>query len=270
MYSRFESWPGSVTTDTTMATTAIILAAGKGTRMKSDLPKVLHEVCGRPMLAWVLDAARAAGCDRLLAVVGHQAGRVQETFAADGDDIAWVLQAPQLGTGHAVMVCREHLAAADGPVMVLAGDGPLIRAETLRELLATHAAERAACTLATSILPEPGRYGRILRDEAGELVGIVEYLDANEAQRRVREVNVSIYCFDAAALRDVLGELTHDNAKGEYYLTDALGLLRRRGAKLAAVAAVPAEDVLSINTLEELAHVERILSERMRGCCDGV
>jgi UDP-N-acetylglucosamine diphosphorylase/glucosamine-1-phosphate N-acetyltransferase len=246
-----------------MPTTAIILAAGKGTRMKSDLPKVLHEVCGRPMLAYVLDACRAAGCDRLLVVVGHHSEDVRRSFADDGEDIEWVLQEPQLGTGHAVMVCCDHLSRLSGPVLVLAGDGPLLRPQTLVELLARHRREQAACTLATSILPDPARYGRILRDEAGELTGIVEYLDADEAEREIHEVNVSIYCFDAAALRDVIARLTNDNAKGEYYLTDALGLLRSQGRKLAAVAAVPCEDVLSINTLEELRRVEQVMRARV-------
>jgi len=248
-----------------MSTTAIILAAGKGTRMKSDLPKVLHEVCGRPMLAYVLDAARAAGCDRLVTVVGHKAELVQQTFADDASDVRWVLQSPQLGTGHAVMVCQEHLAELSGAVLVLAGDGPLIRPETLRQLLATHRRQGAAVTLATSILPDPRRYGRILRDESGELAGIVEYLDADEARRRIREVNVSLYCFDAAALRDVIGELGNDNAKGEYYLTDTVGLLRERGAKLSAVAAVPPEDVISINTVDELAQVAETMAARIKG-----
>jgi len=248
-----------------MSTTAIILAAGKGTRMKSDRPKVLHEVCGRPMLAYVLDAARGAGCDRLLVVVGHEADHVQQTFAGGDGDVEWVVQEPQLGTGHAVMVCGEHLAGLSGAVVVLGGDGPLIRAATLRELLATHAEQRAACTLATSILPDPQRYGRILRDAAGELAGIVEYLDADEDQRRIREVNVSIYCFDAAALREALAALGNDNAKGEYYLTDTLGLLRARGRKLAAVAAVPPADVLSINTVEQLERVSAIMGERRKG-----
>ena len=246
-----------------MSTTAIILAAGKGTRMKSDLPKVLHEVCGRPMLAWVLDACRAAGADRLLVVVGHKAELVQEAFAADSADVEWIVQEPQLGTGHAVMVCREPLEGLSGAVLVLAGDGPLIRPATLGQLLAEHARRQAACTLATSILPDPMRYGRILRDESGELAGIVEHLDADEQQRRIDEVNVSIYCFDAAALRGVIGRLSNDNAKGEYYLTDALGLLRAGGGHLAAVAAVPPEDVLSINTLDQLEQVDRILAARI-------
>lgn len=246
-----------------MATTAIILAAGKGTRMQSDLPKVLHPVCGRAMLAYVLDTARQAGSDRLLVVVGHRADLVKQTFAADAADISWVLQSPQIGTGHAVMVCKDELAGLEGPVLVLAGDGPLIRPETLRQLIETHQSAGAACTLATSILSEPGGYGRIVRDQAGNLVGIVEALDATAEQKAIHEVNVSIYCFDAAALRGVIARLKNDNAKGEYYLTDTLGLLASEGRKIAAVAAVPPEDVLSINTLDELRHVSDIMAARM-------
>jgi UDP-N-acetylglucosamine diphosphorylase/glucosamine-1-phosphate N-acetyltransferase len=242
--------------------TAIILAAGKGTRMKSDLPKVLHKVCGRPMLAYVIDVCRAAGCDRLLIVIGHEADTVRRTFAGE-QDLVWVEQSRQLGTGHAVMVCAEHLRRLSGPVLVVAGDGPLIRPETLRKLLETHAAEDADCTLATSILPDPGRYGRIVRNRRGELEKIVEYLDADEQQRRIKEVNVSLYCFEAQSLCSVLDKLDNKNAKGEYYLTDAVGLLKAAGAKLAAVAAVPPEDVLSINTCEELEQVDRIMAARL-------
>jgi bifunctional UDP-N-acetylglucosamine pyrophosphorylase/glucosamine-1-phosphate N-acetyltransferase/UDP-N-acetylglucosamine pyrophosphorylase len=245
-----------------MSVTAVILAAGKGTRMKSDLPKVLHPVCGRPMVAYVMDACRQAGADRLLMVVGHREELVREAFSGDAGDVQWVTQSPQLGTGHAVMVCREQLHDAQGPVLVVAGDGPLLRASTLRELIDTHQARRAACTLATSLLDDPGHYGRIVRDERDELVGIVEYLDADEATRAIREVNVSLYCFDAEALRGVLGRLTNDNQKGEYYLTDALSLLRGDGATLAAVAAVPPEDTLSINTIEQLQAVEEVMSAR--------
>ena len=245
-----------------MAVSAIILAAGKGTRMKSDLPKVLHEVCGRPMLTYVLDACHAAGCERPIVVIGHDAPRVRRTFAHLDHRVAWVEQTEQLGTGHAVRVCGEHLREAAGPVLVLAGDGPLVRAETLKELLASHAEQQAACTLATSILSDPARYGRILRDGRGELAGIVEYLDATPAQREIREVNVSLYCFDAAALRDVLPRLTNQNAKKEYYLTDALALLKAAGRKVIARPAVPADEVLSINTLEELRQVEAILFQR--------
>ncbi|MEI7836561.1 MAG: NTP transferase domain-containing protein [Planctomycetota bacterium] len=247
-----------------MSTTAIILAAGKGTRMKSDLPKVLHEVCGRPMLSYVMDACRQAGCTRLIVVIGHQADMVKQTYAGQDADVTYVVQQPQQGTGHAVMVCREQLAGLEGAVMVLAGDGPLVTAATLQKLLATHQAEEAACTLATCILTNPEKYGRIVRDAQGNLQGIVEFLDATEAQRAIGEVNVSLYCYDAGALRDVIGKITSHNAKGEYYLTDTLSLLRSAGAKLAAVAAVPPEEVISINTLDELDTVGAIMAGRRR------
>jgi UDP-N-acetylglucosamine diphosphorylase/glucosamine-1-phosphate N-acetyltransferase len=246
-----------------MTVSAIILAAGKGTRMKSDLPKVLHELSGRPMLAYVLDACHAAGCQRPIVVIGHDAPRVRRTFTHLDSRVQWVEQSPQLGTGHAVMMCQDNLASAQGPVLVLAGDGPLVRAETLANLLAAHARSGAACTLATSILDDPARYGRIVRDAKGDLSAIVEFLDATPQQRQIREVNVSLYCFDAAALRDVLPRLTNDNAKKEYYLTDALALLRQGGQKVQALPAVPADEVLSINTPEELAQVEQVLQSRL-------
>jgi len=246
-----------------MRGTAIILAAGKGTRMNSELPKVLHKVCGRCMLGYVVDACRAAGCDRIIIVIGHEAEMVRSVLSGEDRDITWVEQTEQLGTGHAVMVCREQLAKLTGPVLVVAGDGPLIRPETLRRLLATHIDQQAACTLATSTLPDPGRYGRILRDEQGELMGIIEYLDASEQQRKINEVNVSLYCFDAAALREVMTRLDNNNAKGEYYLTDTVGLLQSAGAKLAAVPAVPPEEVTSVNTPEQLDEANRVMARRL-------
>ncbi|MCL2700754.1 MAG: NTP transferase domain-containing protein [Phycisphaerae bacterium] len=245
-----------------MTAAAIILAAGKGTRMKSDLPKVLHPVCGQPMLTYVINACRGAGCDRLILVVGHRHEWVRETYASLDGNVAYVMQEPQQGTGHAVMVCQDELAWLEGPVLVVAGDGPLIQSHTLRELLAVHTQTNAACTLATSILPDPAKYGRILRDERGELASIVEFVDATPEQLAVKEVNVSVYCFDAAALRSVLPRLTNNNNKNEYYLTDALGLLRADGQKLAAVAAVPPEDVMSINTIDELDLVSRMMISR--------
>jgi bifunctional UDP-N-acetylglucosamine pyrophosphorylase / glucosamine-1-phosphate N-acetyltransferase len=253
-----------------MPLNAIILAAGKGTRMKSDLPKVLHAVCGRPMLAWALDAVREAGCARPIVVIGHDAPRVRGEFEHMGPCVRWVEQSEQLGTGHAVMCCREELSAADGPVLVLAGDGPLVRAQTLRRLVDLHTESRAACTLATSVLDDPGHHGRIVRDGRGELAAIVEHMDATPAQRAIREVNVSLYCFDAAALREVLPLLRDENAKKEYYLTDALAILRDLGRKAQALPAVPADEVLSVNTPEELRAVEALLQARLsRGARGG-
>jgi bifunctional UDP-N-acetylglucosamine pyrophosphorylase/glucosamine-1-phosphate N-acetyltransferase len=245
-----------------MSVTAVILAAGKGTRMKSDKPKVLHEVCGRPMLEYVLNACRQAGADRLLCVIGHESEQLREAFSTAAD-ITWIEQTEQLGTGHAVMVCSEQLEEVTGPVLVLAGDGPLIRGETLEKVLATHAANNAALTLATCILDDPGAYGRIVRDEQGRLEGIVEYLDADESQRAIQEVNVSLYCFDADRLNEVLGRLTNDNAKGEYYLTDTLALLRDAGYTIAAAPEVEPGEVLSVNDRVQLAEVNGLMQQRV-------
>jgi bifunctional UDP-N-acetylglucosamine pyrophosphorylase/glucosamine-1-phosphate N-acetyltransferase len=246
-----------------MSITAIILAAGKGTRMKSDKPKVLHEVCGQPMLSHVLNACRQAGCEKLICVVGFGADQIRKAFA-DETDIIWVEQTEQLGTGHAVMVCGEHLQTLSGPVLVVAGDGPLIQGKTLAELVASHSTSGAACTLATCILDAPMEYGRILRDAQGDLRGIVEHLDATILQREIKEVNVSLYCFDAQRLREVLSRLSNSNAKGEYYLTDALELLRTAGHALAAVPAVPPRDVLSINDRVQLAQVNALFQDRVQ------
>ncbi|MFP4435415.1 MAG: NTP transferase domain-containing protein [Phycisphaerae bacterium] len=245
-----------------MSVSAIILAAGKGTRMKSDLPKVLHEVCGRPMVEYVLDACRDAGATRVVMVVGHKADLVKATVNDDRGDLEYVLQEPQLGTGHAVMVAKEQLATMEGPVLVLAGDGPLLQARTLRELIETHRRKGASCTLATSILPDPGSYGRIVRDENGELQSIVEAKEATPEILDIDEVNVSLYCFDAADLLNAIDRIDNDNAKGEYYLTDVLDVLREDGKTLSAVAAVPPEDTVSINTVEELATVNEIMKTR--------
>lgn len=246
-----------------MSTTAIILAAGKGTRMKTSRPKVLHKVCNRPMLAYVFDACRKVNCDKLICVIGFGAEEIYAAYA-DEKDILWVEQPRQMGTGHAVQACRPLLEGLTGELLILAGDGPLVRADTLAQLLAIHRRRKAACTIATSIMDNPGSFGRVLRDETGDLIGIVEYLDATEDQHRIKEVNVSLYCFDVVKLLEVVGLLKNDNAKGEYYLTDSLGMLRARGHALAAVPAVPPEDVLSINDRVQLADVSRLLQRRIQ------
>ena len=246
-----------------MATTAIILAAGRGSRMKTGTPKVLHPVCNRPMLSYVFDACRQVGCEKLICVIGFGADQIRAAYA-DATDITWVEQTEQLGTGHAVQMCKGLCDGWDGELLVMAGDGPLVQAETLDKLLEVHRRRRPACTLATSIMDNPGAYGRIVRDEIGEVVGIVEYLDATESQARIHEVNVSLYCFDAAKLMAVVGQLRNDNAKGEYYLTDALGMLRGGGNWLAAVAAVPPEDALSINDRVQQAEVNHLMQRRIQ------
>jgi bifunctional UDP-N-acetylglucosamine pyrophosphorylase/glucosamine-1-phosphate N-acetyltransferase len=246
-----------------MSIAAIILAAGKSTRMKSRRVKVLHEICGRSMLAYVLDAARSAGAERIVVVVGHDRESVMREFAHQ-EDIQWVHQQEQKGTGHAVQVCREALEDFTGEVFVLAGDGPLIRAQTLANILEAHRAEHAAMTLATSVIDHPAGYGRIVRDSAGDILAIVEEKDATAEQRNIREVNPSYYLFDNRALFEALDQIKPNNQKGEYYLTDALAILRGQGRKVTALAAVPAEDVLSINSRLELAVVSRVMQRRIQ------
>ncbi|MFM7799461.1 MAG: NTP transferase domain-containing protein [Planctomycetota bacterium] len=242
---------------------AIILAAGKGTRMKSDLPKVMHPALGRPMVEWVADAARAVGCGKVVLVIGHGADTVREHFAGHVG-IEFVMQMPQLGTGHAVDMARPvfERGALGEDVLVLCGDGPLIRAHTLETLLSVHRGTGAAATLATAVIPDPTGYGRIERDAAGGFLRIVEQKDATPAQLALREVNPSYYCFRTADLFDALQRVTNQNASGEYYITDVFELLLKDGKRVSVVDAVPPEDVLSVNTPEQLAEVSGFLSSR--------
>lgn len=243
---------------------AIILAAGKGTRMGGDLAKVLHRVADRPMLAWVVDACREAGCDRIVVVVGYQADDVRASLDG-GSDLVFVEQTKQLGTGHAAMMAEPAFAEGEPcDIFVLAGDGPLIRADTLEKLLAIHRTRDAKAALATAVLDDPTGYGRVIRDgHDGDFVGIVEQKDATPEQLAICEVNPSYYCFDSDAMFAALREVKSDNAQGEYYLTDVPGLLKAKGLAVTVVDAVPAEDVLSINTPEHLAVVDGVMRERL-------
>lgn len=243
---------------------AVIMAAGKGTRLKSELPKVLHPICGRPMLSYVFDACRAADVQRLVGVVGHKQELVREAFSGE-DDVVWVEQNPQNGTGHAVMVCRDSLQDQADHVLVLCGDGPLVRAETLTELIEKHAAEQNVITLATAVLDDPTGYGRIDRNTDGTLKGIVEHHDCTAEQLKIKEVNPSIYIFKMPELIGYLDRLTNDNAKGEYYITDCLSMALQSGERVAAITALEPEDILSINNRRQLADVNRVMNDRILG-----
>jgi bifunctional UDP-N-acetylglucosamine pyrophosphorylase / glucosamine-1-phosphate N-acetyltransferase len=253
----------------TKAPVAIVLAAGKGTRMKSDLPKVVHEIGGRPMVCAVVDACLAVGCSKVIAIVGYKQELVREALKGYGAKVDFAVQAEQLGTGHAVRsaegLFKDAIAAGPGTLdaFVLCGDGPLIRAETLAKLLKTHRDSNASATLATAVLDDPTGYGRIVRDGAGRFARIVEQKVCSPEQLAIREVNPSYYCFDAAQLFGALARVTRNAASGEYYLTDAPELLLKEGGRIEILQAVPAEDVLSINTTEELARVDRIYRERL-------
>ncbi|QOI99222.1 MAG: ribose-phosphate diphosphokinase [Phycisphaeraceae bacterium] len=241
---------------------AVILAAGKGTRMKSDLPKVVHPVGGRPMVCAVVDACRAAGATRIIVVVGYQQEKVRE--ALKGFGVEFALQGEQLGTGHAVMSAAGLLKdlPAGTPVLVLAGDGPLIRPDTIRGMLDTHRRGGASATMATSVLNDPTGYGRIIRDGSGRFRAIVEHKHCTPEQLNVREVNPSYYCFEVASLLSALARVKRNEGSGEYYITDVPGLLLAEGRAVEVVGSVPAEDVLSINTPEELSKVDAIYRAR--------
>jgi bifunctional UDP-N-acetylglucosamine pyrophosphorylase/glucosamine-1-phosphate N-acetyltransferase/UDP-N-acetylglucosamine pyrophosphorylase len=240
---------------------AIVLAAGKGTRMASELPKVLVTVRGRPMVRYVLDALREAGVERILVVVGYQADLVRHELA-DESGVDFVEQTQQLGTGHAVMMCRRQLAGHDGPVLVLAGDSPMTQASSLRSLLREFNRERPACLLGTATKENPAGLGRILRDDLGNFAGIVEDKDATVDQRKITEVNMSTYVFNSRDLLGALDRLTTGNAAGEYYVTDCPGILKREGKKVTALCALEPCESLSINTLSELAAVEAEMALR--------
>ena len=246
-----------------MPSVAIILAAGKSTRMKSRVPKPLHTVCGRPMLQYVLRACYDAGCERVMVVVGHGKDEVMAQFAGDSR-IEWVEQTEQLGTGHAARMCAEHINESTGDVFILAGDGPLIRGEVLKTLLRAHREEGAAASMATAVLDDPTGYGRIVRDEAGEFVEIVEQADATPQQRDIREVFPSYYCIKSVDLLSSLQQLTNENRKHEYYLTDVFAILRRAGKKVLAVQAVTPEDAMAVNDRLQQAEVDAIMQDRIQ------
>jgi bifunctional UDP-N-acetylglucosamine pyrophosphorylase/glucosamine-1-phosphate N-acetyltransferase len=235
---------------------AVILAAGKGTRMKSALPKVLHHAAGRPLLQWVVDAARAAGCERLLIVVGHGAERVREEI--QGEDLGWVLQAEQRGTGHALAQAEAEIRG-DATVLVLSGDVPLLQPSTL-DRLATAAGEGWGA-MAVAELPEPGSLGRVMTED-GAFRGIVEFKDATPEQRAVRLINAGIYALPAPAIFDYLRRLKTDNAQGELYLTDAVTNAAADGRPVRLVHLADPDEALGVNDRTELARVHRLLIGR--------
>lgn len=232
-------------------------------RMNTQLAKVLHEVCGRPMLSYVLDACRGIGVDKIYVVVGFSSEHVRERFN-DSADVVWVEQQEQKGTAHAVMCCTEYLRNFAGETLVLCGDGPLIRTETLKTLIEKHQAEHPAATLATAVLEDPAGYGRIVRDAYGNIQGIVEHSDCTPEQLKINEVNPSYYLFNNKILFEALAQVKPDNVKGEYYLTDALSLIIAAGHKVIAVTAVRPEEAMGVNSREQLSEAGKIMQHRIQ------
>lgn len=236
----------------------VVLAAGKGTRMRSSLPKVLQPVAGRPMVSWVLSAVRAVGCHRVLVVIGHDAQRVRGAIA--GDDITWVLQSEQRGTGDAVARVVDHLATP-ARLLVVSGDVPLVTAATLERLARSW--ETAWAAMAVARLARPGSLGRVLAAADGTLAGIVEAADATPEQLQIDLINAGLYCLPAPEIFDYLARLRPDNTKGELYLTDALTDAAERGETVKLVELESAVEALGVNDRDELAQVDRLLRARM-------
>lgn len=243
---------------------AVVLAAGQGVRMRSKRAKVLHEVCGLPMLAFVLDAVRDAGVGDTVVVIGYGAGEVRARFADWDHPLRWVEQTEQKGTGHAVMVTEPELAGFDGDMVVVCGDNPLLSADTVAQVIERHRAEKASCTVVTAEVADPTGYGRIARAPDGSVERIVEQRDASEDEKKIREINSGNYVFDARELFEGLKEITPDNDQREYLLTDVVAVLRRRGRRVMSQAAPDASEVLGINSREQLAQAGKILQQRIQ------
>ena len=239
--------------------TAVVMAAGKGTRMKSDMPKVLVEVGGRPMIDYVVDALKEGGIERIIIIVGYKADLVREHLAGVAN-LEFAVQSEQLGTGHAVMAAQHLLTDPEAPILVVAGDSPMMESESIRSLLAEYARRPAACVLGTTYKENPTGLGRILRDEAGGFIGVVEEKDATPEQRAVTEVNMSYYVFHCGDLLAALGKLRNDNVQGEYYITDCPGLFRGIRKEVRALPVLKPHEALGVNTFDDVKAVEEEMS----------
>jgi bifunctional UDP-N-acetylglucosamine pyrophosphorylase/glucosamine-1-phosphate N-acetyltransferase len=237
----------------------VIMAAGQGTRMRSGVPKVLHAICGKPLILHALATARALHPDRMAVVIGHGAERVREAAAAD--DVACVIQEQQLGTGHAVLSAAKAFRDFAGDVVILSGDVPLIRARTLQAMIEHHRRQQAALTLLTALLDRPQGYGRIVRDRRGRLAGIVEEKDATDAQRSIAEVNAGVYVGSAGFVFSALRKIGNHNQQGEYYLPDIVAVGRDQNEIIETMPVDDYREMLGVNTREELAFMEKTLRE---------
>jgi bifunctional UDP-N-acetylglucosamine pyrophosphorylase/glucosamine-1-phosphate N-acetyltransferase len=238
----------------------VVLAAGKGTRMKSAMPKVLHAAGGRPLIEHALRAAASLSPASIVVIVGHQADLLKDALGKRLG-LSFAVQEPQLGTGHALLQAEPLLKGATGTLVLLSGDVPLLRAATLARLIDTHRARNAAATVLTAVVADPAGYGRIVREE-GRIAGIVEHKDASAAQRELREINSGVYVFDIAPLFGALGDIGSANAQGEYYLPDLVTIYRNRGLTVETVTLEDPREILGVNARKELAEVASILQER--------
>ena len=229
--------------------------------MKSDLPKTLHKLAGKTLLAHVVDAARAVEPEKIVVITGHKKEMVQEAFRDQG--VEFCLQEPQLGTGHALAQTEENFAGFSGPIIVLSGDVPMLKSTTIKSMLDTHQEQNAVVTLLTCELDDPGRYGRIIRSD-GKVIANVEAKDATDEQLLIREINAGIYVFDAGFVYPALKRIGNNNAQGEYYLTDLIAIAVDEGRQVAAVKADNPNEIAGINTEAQLAGMEIIMEQEAR------
>ncbi|WP_437205764.1 NTP transferase domain-containing protein [Planctomicrobium sp. SH664] len=242
-------------------TVAIILAAGQSKRMKSETPKVLHQAAGTPIVDHVLNAAREAGAKRLVLVVGFKADVVKGALQHH-PDVEFALQTEQLGTGHAVMSARDLLKGHQGPILILAGDTPLLRGDSLAGLVSELKSSGAACVVGTARTEQNEGLGRIVRDAQGHFLRIVEQRDASPDELKITEINTGCFAFDGQALFEALDQVRPENAQGEYYLTDCAEILRTLGRKVVASCRLDIQEAMGVNTQEQLAEVEKIMQAR--------
>jgi len=233
---------------------AIVLAAGRGVRMKSDLPKVFHNLAGKPLLEHVLLTLKEVGVSATYVIVGHKKELIIDHFK--NWPVTFVEQKEQLGTGHAVLQAEPYLKDFEGKILVLAGDVPGLKAKTLKKLIEFHNNHNAEATVLTAELPDAGNYGRIIRNQEGLILRIVEKKDATEDQLKIKEINTGTFCFEAKALFEALAEVKSENAQKEYYLTDTIEILRGKGLPVFACLADDYQETLGINTKEELEALE--------------
>lgn len=238
----------------------IVLAAGQGTRMKSKLYKVLHPVCGKPMVRHVIDELKQIGADRIITVVGHGADEVKNELK---DDSEFVLQEQQLGTAHAVMQARDLLQDKEGLTLVVCGDTPLLKADTIKAMIDYHINNHSKATILTAVAEDPTGYGRVIRNEQGYVEKIVEHKDASDEEKAVKEINAGTYCFDNASLFHALQKVTNNNAQNEYYLPDVIGILKDAGQTVTAFTTNDFTEIFGINDRVALAQAGKIMQQRI-------
>ena len=239
---------------------AVILAAGEGTRMKSKTAKVLHKVCNKTMVEYVIDAAKEVGCEKICVVIGHGADSVKDEL--ENKNVDFAIQAQRLGTGHAVMMAEKYIEE-DKDILILYGDTPLLRSETLEKLVSFHRKEKNGVSIISAIVDDPKGYGHIIRNEKGEFVKNVEHKDASDDEKKVKEINTGVYIFNGKALKLALSKITNDNVQGEYYLPDALEILLKDGYGVNAMVADDVSEFFGVNSRVQLAEAAKIMRKRI-------